>query len=101
MPRLDDAALDHLADLARLDLRDADRETLRRDLQRVLDYVDRLAAYDDPEARPLRHPAHDDRPVPAAALRSDHPAATSAALDAAVERRGGHVVVPRTVDADD
>lgn len=100
MPRLDDAALDHLAALARLDLHEADRDALRRDLQRVLDYVDRLAAHDDPTARPLRHPAHDGRPVAPAALRADRPVATPSALDPTVERRDGHVVVPRTVDAD-
>jgi aspartyl-tRNA(Asn)/glutamyl-tRNA(Gln) amidotransferase subunit C len=100
MPHLDDAALEHLADLARLDLTGVDRDALRADLETVLDYVDRLAAVDDPEAIPLRHPAHDAALPTPDGLRADAARATSGALPAALERRGGRVVVPRTLDAD-
>ena len=104
MTHLDDADLDHLAALARVDLEPARRDALRADLEKILGYVDRLAGYDDPSAEPLRHPAHDGAPLDARALRRDEPdpdAPTApTAFAAAVERREGRVVVPRTVDAD-
>ena len=104
MPHLDDAELDHLAALARLDLEPDRRAALRADLEKVLGYVDRLAEFDDPSVEPLRHPAHDGAPVDVRALRRDEPApatpAPATAFDATVERRDARVVVPRTVDAD-
>jgi aspartyl-tRNA(Asn)/glutamyl-tRNA(Gln) amidotransferase subunit C len=104
MPRLDDADLEHLAALARLDLDPTRRDALRADLEKVLGYVDRLAAFDDPSVAPLRHPAHDGAPLDVRRLRRDDldPNAPDASspIGAAVERRDGRVVVPRTVDAD-
>jgi aspartyl-tRNA(Asn)/glutamyl-tRNA(Gln) amidotransferase subunit C len=100
MPHLDDADLEHLADLARLDLSGVDRAALRADLETVLDYVDRLAAVDDPSVAPLRHPTHDATLPTPDDLRADVARATTGALPAALERRGGRVVVPRTLDAD-
>lgn len=101
MPHLDDADLDHLAALARLDLEPAGRGALRADLEKILGYVDRLAGFDDPSIEPLRHPAHDGAPQAVGALRRDEPGpGAPTAFDAAVELREGRVVVPRTVDAD-
>lgn len=105
MPRLDDADLDALAALARLELAPADRAPLRRDLQRILDYVDRLAAVDDPNVAPLRWPRPGAAEVTPADLRDDAPGSTpppAAALAAlAPAWRDGRFEVPRTVDADD
>ena len=104
MPHLDDAELDHLAALARLDLDPTRRDAVRADLEKVLGYVDRLAGFDDPTAEPLRHPAHDGAPLNVRGLRHDEPDPVAptepTAFDAGVERRDGRVVVPRTVDAD-
>lgn len=105
MAHLDDADLDHLAGLARLAHPGGERETLRGDLERVLGYVARLEAFDDPTVAPLRHPAHDGAPLDPEALRADAASAAGrdgpgAAVDPALERRDGRVVVPRTVDAD-
>lgn len=104
MPHLDDADLDHLGALARLDLDPARREALRADLEKILGYVDRLADFDDPSIAPLLHPAHDGAPQGVRTLRRDEPDPDAAnaptALDPAVVLREGRVVVPRTVDAD-
>lgn len=109
MPRLDDADLDALAALARLDIPPADRGGLRADLQRILDYVDRLAAVDRAPTTALRRP--DPPPTPAkrdavepADLRTDVPRATAAPelapADLAPAWRDGRFEVPRTVEAD-
>jgi aspartyl-tRNA(Asn)/glutamyl-tRNA(Gln) amidotransferase subunit C len=104
MPRLDDADLEHLAALARLDLDPTRRDAVRGDLEKVLGYVDRLAEFDDPSAEPLRHPAHDGAPLDVRGLRRDEGApdgpTAPTPFAAEVERRDGRVVVPRTVDAD-
>ncbi len=99
MPHLDDADLDHLAALARLDLDPSRRDGLRADLEKVLGYVERLADFDDPSVAPLRHPAHDGAPQAIGALRRDAPEYTDGALDATLDRRDGRIVVPRTIDA--
>ncbi|MDA0700026.1 MAG: Asp-tRNA(Asn)/Glu-tRNA(Gln) amidotransferase subunit GatC [bacterium] len=105
MPRLDDRALDALARLARLDLSGVDRDALRSDLESVLGYVDRLAAFDEPGTEPLRHPALGDAAasLDAGALRPDAPLPglpTDALAALAPAWRDGWVEVPRTVDQD-
>lgn len=102
MPPLDDEQLQALTRLARLDLTTGEREALRQDLERILDYVDRLAAFDDPAAEPLRHPNADDGVEPAG-LRSD---VTQNGLPRSVLRalapawRDDRIEVPRTVEQD-
>lgn len=103
MATLDDDLLAGLARLARLDLSDADRDGLRRDLERILGYVDRLASYDDPDVTPLRHPHLAGASVSPADLRADDaiaglPRARLAEL--APAWREERVEVPRTVDQD-
>jgi aspartyl/glutamyl-tRNA(Asn/Gln) amidotransferase C subunit len=104
MARIDERDLDALAQLARLDLAGVDRVALRTDLERVLGYVDRLAAFDDPAIEPLRHPALGAAAaVDPADLRPD--ATTPGLATAVVEElapawREGRVEVPRTVDQD-
>lgn len=105
MARLDDRDLDALAHLARLDLTGVDRGALRADLERVLGYVDRLEAFDDPSVEPLRHPALGvAAAVEAAGLRPDTPTTpglAASALEAlAPVWREGRFEVPRTVDQD-
>ena len=103
MPHLDDDQLQALARLARLDLTTADREALGADLTRILDYVERLAAFDDPATEPLRHPNQGAGGLEPASLRPDAPDAglPRAALEAlAPAWRDDRVEVPRTVEQD-
>ena len=62
---LDDAALDHLADLARLELDDAERGPLRADLERLLDYLAHLQSVDVSGVAPMTRPATLDEGAPA------------------------------------
>jgi aspartyl-tRNA(Asn)/glutamyl-tRNA(Gln) amidotransferase subunit C len=61
---LDDAALDHLADLARLELDDAERGALRADLERLLDYLAHLQSVDVTGVAPMSRPATLDEVAP-------------------------------------
>ena len=78
---LDDTALDHLADLARLELDDAERGALRVDLERLVDYLAHLQSVDVTGVAPMTRPATLDEfvhggaegiaPAPPPGLRSD------------------------------
>jgi aspartyl-tRNA(Asn)/glutamyl-tRNA(Gln) amidotransferase subunit C len=54
---IDDAALDKLAFLARLELPEATRERVRGDLERMLGFVDALQQADVDSIEPMAHPA--------------------------------------------
>ncbi len=52
--KLDNAALDRIAELARLDVGDAaNREQLLKDMQRVIDFVEKLNEVDTKGVEPL------------------------------------------------
>jgi aspartyl-tRNA(Asn)/glutamyl-tRNA(Gln) amidotransferase subunit C len=95
---LTDADLDHVADLARLDLAADDREALRVDLERLLAYVALLQEADVEGVEPMLRPA-----LALDVLRDDvvRPGIGAAALEAlAPAWRDGRLQVPRTVDQD-
>jgi aspartyl-tRNA(Asn)/glutamyl-tRNA(Gln) amidotransferase subunit C len=93
---LSDAALDHVAALARLELDGDAREALRADLEGMLGYVARLQRVDVAGVEPMTRP-HEAIDV----LRDDEVTTTSGR--GALERLApawseGRVKVPRTVD---
>lgn len=104
---LDDATLDHLAELARLELVGDARDALRHDLARVLDYLAQLQGVDVTGVAPMTRPFEEAT----AAAAQDTPSGCRAdALDteralaaAELERLApgwleGRVRVARTVD---
>ncbi len=95
---LSDADLDHVADLARLELAADERESLRTDLERLLAYVALLQEADADGVEPMW------RPTPLVdVLRDDVAVAASgsAMLEAlAPAWQSGRAKVPRTVDQD-
>ena len=54
---IDDAALDKLAFLARLELPESTRDSVRADLERMLGFVDALQQADVDGIEPMAHPA--------------------------------------------
>lgn len=60
--------LEHLASLARIALDDDERETLQRQLERIIGAVQTLAALPLDDVEPLRHAAQIETP-----LREDEP----------------------------
>lgn len=74
---------------------------MQADVERVLSYVERLAAFDDPTLLPLYHPNLPDDAIDWDALRHDQAAAPRAMNHAQVAPawRDGRFEVPRTVDS--
>ena len=87
---LDDAALDHLADLARLELDDEERAALRVDVNRLLDYLAHLQTVDVAGVPPMTRP---ERSVEAGPPGGPPPGLRSDAVSA--ERR----LAPETLEA--
>ena len=85
-----------VADLARLELSEADLHTMARQLSSILDYVNQLQQVNTEGVEPLAHPLpihnvfRDD--VPAPCLTVD------AALTNAPDRRGDFYAVPAVLD---
>lgn len=96
--KISDAELAHLEELARIRLPEAERESLRQDLSKILEYFDSLAELDTEGVEPLV------RPLPLEnVLRADLPReglSRQVVLDLAVETEDGFFKVPRTVDED-
>jgi aspartyl-tRNA(Asn)/glutamyl-tRNA(Gln) amidotransferase subunit C len=85
-----------VAHLARLELNDADLETMARQLSAIVDYVDQLKQVNTEGVEPLAHPLpicsvfRDDEPAPS--LTVDE------ALANAPARQGGFYSVPAVLD---
>ena len=52
---VNDALLDKLADLARLEIEPAERQGLKQDLQRMISFVEKLQELDSGDAKPQLH----------------------------------------------
>ncbi|RMG59847.1 MAG: Asp-tRNA(Asn)/Glu-tRNA(Gln) amidotransferase GatCAB subunit C [Bacteroidetes bacterium] len=93
---LSDELLDRLATLARLEVAPDQREHLRADLQRMLDFVAQLREVDTEGIEPLIHPTEG-----ANALRPDEPAGRlrpDQVLRNAPKSDGSYFRVPKVVD---
>ena len=54
-PKITLKDVEHVARLARLELSDADKERMRRELDRILSYIDKLRALDTEGVEPTSH----------------------------------------------
>lgn len=92
------AAIDiaHLVRLAQLALTDSEQQTVRKDLERIIDMVDQMQAVDTEGVIPLAHPLETQQ-----RLRSD---VVTEIVDRDLYQRGapatqdGLYLVPRVVD---
>lgn len=55
MNSIDDETIDYVSILAKLELSGEERETARRDMGRMLDYIDRLKELDTSGVEPMSH----------------------------------------------
>lgn len=53
--RISDETIEYVGILAKLELTDAEKETAKKDMEKMLDYIDILNELDTSEAEPLVH----------------------------------------------
>lgn len=97
-PIVDDALLEHLCLLAKLELTDEERMRAKEDLDKMLDYIDCLEKADVASLEPLYHvlPMENvfrEDVVEAQAQRAEECRLT----ENAPEMREGYLTVPRTI----
>ena len=52
---IDDAMIEHVSILAKLELTEKEREAAQKDMERMLDYIDRLNGLDTSGVEPMSH----------------------------------------------
>lgn len=55
MSKVDNKTVDKIAELARLEFNDADKENIKKDLSKILTYIDKLNEIDTKGVEPLIH----------------------------------------------
>ena len=94
----------HVADLANLELTGQERERMLRDLNSILDYIDRLNELDTTKVSPMAQTLttiRGESEKPAAWLRADelrHSLNHEAALNNAPDTDGSFFKVPRVIE---
>ena len=94
--RVDDATIEYVGILAKLELSREEREAAKRDMSRMLDYVDKLNELDTEGVEPMSHlfPVHN-------VFREDeviNADSREQILANAPEQKDGAFKVPRTID---
>ena len=79
---ISDETMEYVGILAKLELKDEEKESARQDMQKMLDYVDKLNELDTSKVEPMTH-IFDDR---------------DAMLANAPEVKEGQYKVPKTVE---
>lgn len=94
--RVDDATIEYVGILAKLELSGEEREAAKRDMSRMLDYVDKLNELDTEGVEPMSHlfPVHN-------VFREDeviNADSREQILANAPEQKEGAFKVPRTIE---
>ena len=94
--RVDDATIEYVGILAKLELSGEEREAAKRDMSRMLDYVDKLYELDTEGVEPMSHlfPVHN-------VFREDeviNADSREQILANAPEQKDGAFKVPRTIE---
>ena len=97
MSRISPEEVEYTANLARLELRSAERNAIARDLDRILDYVAALEELDTEGVEPTAHALA--LATPLRPDRSTEPLDPILALANAPQREGTAFVVPKVIDA--
>lgn len=94
-PDVNDALIDKLSSLAKLDFNGAERETIKQDLHRMLAFVEQIQAVDTTGVEPLIHMT--EEPLQ---LREDEPQMPithEQALQNAPKRDSDYIRVPKVL----
>ena len=97
--KITDEQLAHLENLARIEVEPGERESLRDDLSKILDYFEKLGELDTEGVAEMVRPVHLEN-----VLREDEVTGSlprEVVIGLAVETEDGFLKVPRTVEGDD
>ncbi len=94
--KISDETIEYVGILAKLDLSDEEKEAAKKDMGRMLDYIDMLNQLDTEGVEPMSHvfPVHNVFREDVVTNGDDR----ENMLANAPEQRGGAFVVPRTVE---
>lgn len=95
MRRIDDATLEKMEILAKLELKEAEKKRTLEEMEKLLDYADKINELDTEGIAPLPHCVADGN-----VFREDtvtNPDGKEAALRNAPKQKDGQFVVPKTV----
>ena len=95
-PKISLKDVEHVARLARLELSDADKERMRRELDSILSYIDKLRAVDTEGVEPTSHAVPLTNVMREDVTRSSFP--QSDMLANAPERSGNFFRVPKIIE---
>jgi len=95
-PKISLKDVEHVARLARLELSDADKERMRRELDSILSYIDKLRAVDTEGVEPTSHAVPLTNVMREDVTRSSF--AQSDMLANAPERSGDFFRVPKIIE---
>ncbi len=92
---VNDALIDKLSDLARLEFNQDEKEEIKKDLQRMIHFVEKLSELDTAGVEPLLHMGHEMN-----VLREDRPQGSISREDAlsnAPDTDGTYFKVPKVI----
>ncbi len=95
-PKISLKDVEHVARLARLELSEADKERMRRELDSILSYIDKLRAVDTEGVEPTSHAVPLTNVMREDVTRSSFP--QSDMLANAPERSGDFFRVPKIIE---
>jgi aspartyl-tRNA(Asn)/glutamyl-tRNA(Gln) amidotransferase subunit C len=95
-PKISLEEVEHVARLARLELSEADKERMRRELDRILSYIDKLRALDTEGVEPTSHAVPMTNVMREDATRPSFP--QDEMLANAPERSGDFFRVPKIIE---
>ena len=87
--------IEHLSRLARIELKEPEKEKLLRDLNRVLEYFQKLQEVDTHDVQPLSHPLQTVNVFRADEVKESLP--VEQALQNAPTRKGPYFTVPKVI----
>ena len=96
MSKVDDTTVDKIAELARLEFNSEDKESIKKDLSKILSYIDKLNEIDTEGVEPLIH-ISDEYNI----LREDAVEETISqeeALKNAPDKNSDYIKIPKVLD---
>lgn len=92
---IDDATIDYVSILAKLELSDEEKEQAKKDMADMLDYIDKLNQLDTTDVKPISHIFSVENVMREDIVTNDD--GSGQALANAPQRKDNTFVVPKTV----